>query len=180
MDQHLFEKRLLIIIIILHHISYQVWVAAFKKNSRVCTHTLSGWARLRLLCRSVFHDYAKNLTCSLDGPGYFPQRGCVWLHSSPEGHVWAWMTENIHWSRSVECESKRTPCLVYVHHHTGVVSAQSLLTRRHVVAHVVMSAGSFSSRPLYTRIQTWLATGKWKSKSCASRDEAFRNTACKL
>lgn len=51
---------------------------------------------------------------ALTVPGVFPAERmcvCVRLHSSLQGHAWAWVTENIHRSRSVELGSKRAPCL---------------------------------------------------------------------
>lgn len=58
-------------------------------------------------------------------------------HSSLLGHVWAWVTENIGWSRSVECGSEGAQCLcMYI---KGVVRAPpSMLT--HQQAHFQVAA----------------------------------------
>lgn len=67
---------------------------------------------------------AETTACSLDGPEFSLLWAFVWLHSSLEGHT----RNNIRWSRSVECWSKRAPLSLSVHHHAGVVSARNMLT----------------------------------------------------
>lgn len=148
------------------NVSYLVWVIycdvhpcfVIKRTAGVA-HYLSGWAHLHLPCRT-FTSYARNRTRSLDCPGYFPPRGGVWLHSSLLlGHVWAWVTENICWSSSVECGSKRARCL-FMYISAQVLSAYP--TTCWLISRPI------SKWPLRTWVKIWLTVDKRKSK-CVER-----------
>lgn len=76
------------------------------------------------LTEGSFTNCAEKTACSFDGPECFLLWAFVCLHSSLEGHT----RNNIRWSRSVVCWSKRAPLSVSVHHHAGVVSARNMLT----------------------------------------------------
>ncbi len=84
---------------------------------------------------------------------------CVRLHSSLLGHVWAWVTENINWSRSVECGSKRAPCL-FMYFSAQELSAHPTTCR-------LISKPIFKW-PLHTWIEARLVGAKLESK-CVER-----------
>lgn len=125
----LWKPRLLFMVNLMKHwASTQVWAMYVYPPSVEDNggHTLSFRlsAPTSALQRGLSLTALKKTACSLDGPECFLLWAFVCLHSSLEGHT----RNNIRWSRSVVCWSKRAPLSVSVHHHAGVVSARNMLT----------------------------------------------------
>lgn len=169
----LWKPRLLFMINLMKHwASTQVWAMyvhplSVEDNGGGARYR-SGSAHLHLPYRRLFHSMRWNNSLQPWWVGRFPAVSscvCVWLHSSLEGHS----RNNIGWSRVGW--SKRAPLSVSVHHHSGVVSARNMLTCQLASS----SADLFMHNP-----EIWPAADEQRSENCASREVAFRNSACAM